>query len=178
MSSAIPSQLLSALPFIFMTSEDNVILPSTLQSLCPPSNFQMPTKRFHKPHVEAIQRQFEEVRSMGGATIEEWMKGLEALGQRRQNDATRWDRWEIRASVVHRRTLPALDTIKASTSLHSNGSTPARFEAPESDRSPKLEAKMNGFTSTAQPTPPMLPRRTGNAKPLKPMNLPVQTNAF
>ena len=161
MSAAIPSQLLSALPFVFMTSEDNVILPNTLQNLTLPSDFQMPTKRFYRPHVEAIQRQFEEVKSMGGATVEEWMKGLEAIGQRRQSDATRWDRWESRASPAHRRALPALDTMKSSTSGHLNGSIPVKVESIESDRPLNAGVKTNGFPPTAHSIPSIPQRPIG-----------------
>ncbi|RAL66561.1 hypothetical protein DID88_006251 [Monilinia fructigena] len=42
----------------------------------PPSTTQL-TKYYFKKHVEAIKDEFESVKAMGSATIEEWLKGLE-----------------------------------------------------------------------------------------------------
>jgi hypothetical protein len=84
---------MAALPFVFLTNELHVIPPSTLQSGQHPSAIQI-TKHFYKPQVEEIKREFEEVKAMGSATAEEWIKGLDGRGKERRNDAGRWERWE------------------------------------------------------------------------------------
>ncbi|KZF23833.1 hypothetical protein L228DRAFT_124952 [Xylona heveae TC161] len=95
-SSNIPSFVLPALPFVLFAQTENVILSVTLQNGTPPSSLQM-TKYFYKPHIEEIRRRFDEVKSLGQAAAEEWMKGLEGNGREHVNDASRWERWEMKS---------------------------------------------------------------------------------
>jgi hypothetical protein len=82
-----------ALPFIFMTNEYHVLSSHTLQSGQPPSVIQI-TKRFLKTQIEEIKKDFEDAKSLGAATAEEWLKGLEERGKEKRYDGARWERWE------------------------------------------------------------------------------------
>ena len=52
------------------------------------------TKFYFKPHIQAMKREFDEVKAMGSATAEEWVKGLETNGKEKLTDAARWEQWE------------------------------------------------------------------------------------
>ncbi|KAI5284033.1 hypothetical protein KEM54_001633, partial [Ascosphaera aggregata] len=52
------------------------------------------TKRFFKPHIEELRRKFENVKALGPAAAEEWVKGLESTGKEKSTHATRWETWE------------------------------------------------------------------------------------
>lgn len=92
LSSSTPSFLTPALPFVFVTDNLKVLSPSTLEKGQLPANTQV-TKRFWSAHVETINKEFLDVKGMGSATTEEWLKGLEGRGKERQSDATRWENW-------------------------------------------------------------------------------------
>ncbi|EKD16297.1 f-box domain containing protein [Drepanopeziza brunnea f. sp. 'multigermtubi' MB_m1] len=94
LSSTIPSPLMAALPFVFLTNELHLLSAATLQSGQHPPSIQI-TKFFFKVHVDEIKREFEDVKAMGSATAEEWLKGLDGRGKERRNDAARWERWEL-----------------------------------------------------------------------------------
>jgi hypothetical protein len=95
---------MAALPFILLTNELHVILPSTLQGGGAPSSLQI-TKSFFKPHVEEIKHEYYSVRAMGNATAEEWLKGLEGQGKDRKGDASRWEKWEGTNGIQRMRTI-------------------------------------------------------------------------
>ena len=122
LSSSIPSPLLAALPFVFFTNELHVISPATLQSGQHPSGIQI-TKHFSNAQVEEIKREFEDVKAMGSATAEEWIKGLEGRGKERRNDAARWERWEAGGGIVRMQTL-GNHNITTATTIPSSITTP------------------------------------------------------
>jgi hypothetical protein len=94
---------MTALPFIFLTNELHVIPAATLQS-GPPNGIQI-SKHFFKPHIEKLKQEFDDVKAMGSAAAEEWMKGLEGRGRERRNDAVRWERWEVSGGIARMRNL-------------------------------------------------------------------------
>ncbi|CZT48873.1 uncharacterized protein RSE6_09639 [Rhynchosporium secalis] len=98
LSSAIPSPLMAALPFIFLTNEIHVISAAALQNGQHPPSLQI-TKHFFNAHVNGIKKEFEDVKAMGSATAEEWLKGLERRGKERRNDAARWERWQTSGGI-------------------------------------------------------------------------------
>jgi len=98
LSSSIPSPLITALPFIFLTNELHVIPLATLQN-GQPTGIQI-AKHFFNPHIEEIKQEFDDVKAMGSATAEEWIKGLEGRGRERRNYAVRWERWEASGGVA------------------------------------------------------------------------------
>lgn len=102
LSSSIPSPLMAALPFVFLTNELHVLPPSTLQNGQHPPTIQI-TKRFSKSQIEDSKQEFDNVKALGSATAEEWLKGLDERGKERRNDAARWERWESRGGVANMR---------------------------------------------------------------------------
>lgn len=93
-SSCVPSALLAALPFIFLTSQQNLVTASALQMAAPPPAVQI-IKYFSTKDIDAIKARFEEVKQLGTAATEEWFKGLSAEGTRRTADVARWERWDL-----------------------------------------------------------------------------------
>ncbi|KAH8657053.1 hypothetical protein BGZ60DRAFT_434707 [Tricladium varicosporioides] len=108
LSSSIPSPLMAALPFIFLSSELHVIPTMTLQNGQQPSTIQI-TKRFLEVQVKQIKDEFEIVKALGKPTTEEWLKGLELRGKERKTDAGRWERYEVTKGVEMMRTSRLLD---------------------------------------------------------------------
>ncbi|KAJ0121738.1 hypothetical protein J7T55_008905 [Diaporthe amygdali] len=84
--------LAAALPFVFVTQELHVISPATMERSQAPPNTSL-TKLFWSEHVEALKQEFFSVKTMGTATVEEWLKGLEGRGHERRSDALRWENW-------------------------------------------------------------------------------------
>ena len=56
-------------------------------------------KHYYKPHIEDMKKRLSEVNSLGKASTEEWIKGLEAEGKARIDDATRWEQWEYKGGL-------------------------------------------------------------------------------
>ncbi|TVY75595.1 hypothetical protein LSUE1_G008463 [Lachnellula suecica] len=102
LSSSIPSPLMAALPFVFLTNELHVLPPSTLQSGHHPPTIQI-TKRFYNSQIEEIKKEFDNVKALGSATAEEWLKGLDERGKEKRNDAARWERWDLVGGVANMR---------------------------------------------------------------------------
>lgn len=168
LSSSIPSLLMPALPFVFLTNELHVIPATALQNGQPPSTTQI-TKYYFKKHVEDIKEEFESVKAMGSATIEEWLKGLEDRGKERRNDAARWERWEASGGIVR---------MKTPEQKHHSKQIPAAL-IPNSDLThaqgqPNLT---NGFSRLANHTPvthplPQLPKSLPAIHTSFPANIP------
>lgn len=94
LSSSIPSTLTAALPFVFVTQDLDVIPPSTVEKGQTPPNTSL-TKLYWGAHVQELKQEFFTVKSMGTATLEEWLKGLDCRGKERWSDAARWENWAI-----------------------------------------------------------------------------------
>ncbi|EDN91783.1 hypothetical protein SS1G_07644 [Sclerotinia sclerotiorum 1980 UF-70] len=141
-------------PFTNVVRSDPWHLGPALQNGQPPSTTQI-TKYYFKKHVEDIKEEFESVKAMGSATIEEWLKGLEDRGKERRNDAARWERWEASGGIVR---------MKTPEQKHHSKQIPAAL-IPNSDLThaqgqPNLT---NGFSRLANHTPvthplPQLPK--------------------
>jgi hypothetical protein len=100
-----------ALPFIFVTNELHVLPPATLQSGQPPPTIQI-TKQFFQHHIDDLKAEFSQVQSLGSATAEEWIKGLDERGKERRNDAGRWEKWESSGGVSRMRGLEPHEGVK------------------------------------------------------------------
>ncbi|KAI9848496.1 MAG: hypothetical protein M1838_000496 [Thelocarpon superellum] len=92
-SASIPFALLAALPFVFLTPQVHVITPTALSLAVTHATLQM-TKHFLRDHIDDITQEFNEVKALGPASTEEWLKGLASRGKERIADASRWERWE------------------------------------------------------------------------------------
>lgn len=100
LSSSYP--LMAALPFVFLTNELHVLSASSLQNGQPPPTIQI-AKRFSNSQIENIKQEFDNVKSLGPATAEEWLKGLDERGKESKSDSARWERWESVGGVANMR---------------------------------------------------------------------------
>lgn len=89
----IPDELTAALPFIFVTEDMHAISPAVMERGQPPAVGGPLKKLYWSAQFEELKQEFFTVRTMGPATAEEWLKGLEGRGSERQNDASRWEKW-------------------------------------------------------------------------------------
>nr|RBQ86734.1 hypothetical protein FVER53263_01450 [Fusarium verticillioides] len=92
LSSSFPSVLLPALPPVLVDADMHVIHPRVIQAGTVPPHIQV-TKLFWSEHVEQIKLEFENVKALGSAAAEEWIKGLEIRGKQALADASRWEKW-------------------------------------------------------------------------------------
>jgi hypothetical protein len=118
-----------ALPFVFLTNELHVLPLSTLQNSQQPSKIQV-AKNFFQPQIEDIKREFLDVKAMGSATAEEWLKGLDDRGKERRNDSARWERWEASGGIARIHLTESQSTRKPATdtsNMHAN--TPSSIQA-------------------------------------------------
>ena len=97
-SSTIPSFLLPALSFIFLTSSLHVVSSIALRNSSIPSGTEM-TRHYYKSQIELLKQQFEKVKALGPGTAEEWVKGLEQDGKDMMSDAARWELWESKGGL-------------------------------------------------------------------------------
>jgi hypothetical protein len=162
---------MAALPCIFLTNELHVIPAATLQN-GPPTGNQI-AKYFFGLHVEEIKREFDDVKTMGSATAEEWVKGLEGRGRERRNDALRWERWEVSGGVARMRNMWTYGTQnperQSSThSLPSNSATPGPTTNERISMYPghngNHQSKSLQSTQSTQPTQLPLPLHTAFRK--------------
>ena len=107
---------MSALPFVFFTNELQILPTATLQYGHPPSTIQM-SKHFFQKQIEDLKTEFSEVQSMGTATVEEWIKGLDGRGKERRNDAARWEKWEASGGVLRMRGTEQHEDVKSAAPL-------------------------------------------------------------
>ncbi|KAI9797149.1 MAG: hypothetical protein M1825_006253 [Sarcosagium campestre] len=123
-SSRVPFVLLAALPSLLVTPSKNVITPALLQAANPPPNVQL-TKLFFKADVDDVLQRFNEVKSLGPAATEEWIKGLEGQGKARTSDACRWERWYLAggaSSVSGLSQVEALRSLRISAASNTGSS--------------------------------------------------------
>lgn len=98
LSPTTPSALLPGLPAGFLTTEMHVVAPQTMQGERSPIQGQL-SKIYWKTQVDDIKAEFEEVKGLGSAAAEEWLKGLEVRGKLAVADASRWEKWDILGGV-------------------------------------------------------------------------------
>ena len=93
-----PYFLLSALPFAFVTATNHFVSSAALQGMAhlPPLRME---KHYYKLHIEDIKKRLGEAKALGGASVEEWTKGLPSEGKERRDDAIRWEQWEARGGL-------------------------------------------------------------------------------
>ncbi|KAI1459417.1 hypothetical protein F4805DRAFT_421500 [Annulohypoxylon moriforme] len=146
LSSSIPSLLISALPFVLITHEMHMISPDMLQKGLVQPDLQV-TKIYLPEQIERLKQEFLSVKSMGGATAEEWLKGLETRGKELLNDLMRWEKWMSSGGVTQMRTQLTPDSTQ-STSVPSNKGS-ASLDVPSS----ALRSHSNPTSASKQHTP-------------------------
>ncbi|OTB01500.1 hypothetical protein M426DRAFT_14385 [Hypoxylon sp. CI-4A] len=182
LSSSVPSILMPALPFVLTTKEMNVISPHFLQNglLEPPPQV---TKRYLTEHIDMLKEEFLTAKSLGGATVEEWLKGLEARGKELLGDAMRWEKWASIGGVVQMKnslslhSVPSVmvpsvkepisaDNVLSALSSRSSSSRVASQHAPDSNypitttgaSQSKNDARVQTLDSLQYSRPPSAPR--------------------
>ncbi|KAI0882694.1 uncharacterized protein GGS22DRAFT_168524 [Annulohypoxylon maeteangense] len=137
LSSSIPSLLISALPFVLVTNKMHIVSPDALQKGLVLPDLQV-TKIYLPEQVERLKCEFLSVKSMGGATAEEWLKGLEARGKELFNDLMRWEKWMSTGGVTQMQTQLTPDSIQGIAISNSKGSASLDVvpSAPRSHSSP------------------------------------------
>ncbi|KAF6220170.1 hypothetical protein HO133_003301 [Letharia lupina] len=125
MSSDCPFFLLQGLPFAFISENYHYIGHNVLRSITAPPMLRM-TKRYYKPDVEEIKRQFETAKELGVASAEEWTKGLAQQGQQCLEDIIRWEQWDSKGGLknVNLRPNPKAVISSAKGETYSDRSTP------------------------------------------------------
>ncbi len=143
LSSEVPSFLVPALPFALLTPQWHVIPSTALQNSPPPPTLHM-TKYYYKPDIESIKRELEDVKGLGPAATEEWIKGMDRVGKDRMAEAARWERWEAKYKME---------------AMMSNNvvNIPA----------PKSASNATATTSTAHEVLPVLPSTTRQKTPVR-----------
>ena len=134
-------------------------------------------KHYYKPHIEDIKRRLDEARSLGAASAEEWCKGLDAEGNARIDDATRWEQWEFKGGLkkINLRPPPkalaepvasrnGINSLPSKGEVHSGKSTPQL--GPVSAR-PSSEY---GASTASAPMDPA-PQTISIARKLKTLNI-------
>ncbi|KAK1837328.1 hypothetical protein QBC39DRAFT_7066 [Podospora conica] len=145
-SPSIPSAILPALPFIFLTRSLHVLPTATPDQDSPPSDVQI-TKLFLRSDVDLLERHFSEVKDMGSGTVDEWLKGLSGQGKDLRQQALKWEKWAASGGVA-----------KIMTLLY-----PGWQERSQGPQSPGLSA-----SSTAQPPVATEPTPLPTTLPLPP----------
>ncbi len=103
-SPSIPSAIIPALPFVFLTQDRHVFSATAVELGALPTDLQA-TKLFPKSNVEALQDEFLQVKDMGPGTVGEWLKGLPGRGSALQHDASKWEKWEASGGASKMRSL-------------------------------------------------------------------------
>ncbi|KAK2741052.1 hypothetical protein FQN57_005789 [Myotisia sp. PD_48] len=186
-SSTLPSLLLPALPFAFFTPSMHYASSISLRGGQPPSGMTL-TKYFLRSHVEELKASFEEVKALGSAAAEEWMKGLEGEGKAKLSDAARWEQWELtgglrglRVSHVHQASESAMKPEQnksspyQSTMAGNNTATLGNHKSSDTNSSTSLGHPefpyWNRARSTTAKTPYGLPPQSySNQRNLKQIN--------
>lgn len=133
MLSSLPTFLVPALPFALVTPTMHFIPSVTLRSTQGPPP--VVTKYYYKPHIDRLKRKFADVKSLGPAVVEEWIKGLESKGKEHLADCSRWEQWEATGGL---RTVQESESHigsrfpRTSSPTKSDNTTPSSTESRQS----------------------------------------------
>ncbi|PGH13150.1 hypothetical protein AJ79_03857 [Helicocarpus griseus UAMH5409] len=168
-SSTLPSILIPSLPFAFFTPSMHFASSISLRNNQPPADMAL-TKYFYKAHVEDMRRKFEEVKSLGPAATEEWVKGLEGSGKDKLADAARLEQWEASGGLV---SLGYFRANRNNTSLRlSSVDRGAKNPSIDSNlgNSGHSTPLMNDKVNNGQSSPATLSNTSGSKLPARPLS--------
>lgn len=114
-------------------------------------------KVFFNPQLAAIKQEFTNVKDLGSAAAEEWLKGLEDRGKELRNDAARWEKWEITGGVTRMRNAENKEVRK--TTMRAVNSTLALGNLQHPLPMPPTNGHFQGIPNHGSPrlrTPPQL----------------------
>ncbi|KAL2199760.1 hypothetical protein P885DRAFT_66673 [Corynascus similis CBS 632.67] len=134
-SPSVPAAIIPALPFVFLTQDREVFSPTTLEASHSPTDLQL-TKLFSKSDIEALLKEFLQVKEMGQGTVAEWLKGLPGRGTDLRHEAAKWEKWELSGGVVRMCSLlyPGYEPQVPNMSLEKASTNPAIASAPAQGR--------------------------------------------
>lgn len=92
MLSSLPASLIRGLCFAFVTSSMHVV-----SSVAVKTNQVDPgqlSKYYYDNDIQCLLGEFERVKALGSAALEEWTKGLESERATKMTDIARWEQWE------------------------------------------------------------------------------------
>ncbi|KAI1387050.1 uncharacterized protein F4822DRAFT_411961 [Hypoxylon trugodes] len=147
LSSSVPSLLMPALPFVLITNETHTISPDALQKGLVQPDLQV-TKIYLSEHVESLKQEFLSVKSMGGATAEEWLKGLEYRGRELLDDSMRWEKWASTGGVTQMQTQLSPENISNVTTTSGKGQHSAN-----SSQAPRSHSSSSSIAGQHTPRP-------------------------
>ncbi|KAF2463021.1 uncharacterized protein BDR25DRAFT_347501 [Lindgomyces ingoldianus] len=159
------SALRPALPFAFLTTDQNYVLAYTLQAATTPAGVDI-GKYYFNVHVEDIMRELEQAQSLGSAATEEWSKGLDGRGKERMKASENWERWEVKYQWWSDHHEPKRPVSKAPS--------PA-VNMPQTLQSPLLQAQSpiiyapvpaSAAPQYIQPRPPTIPPAVFTPQPV------------
>ena len=104
MSPSIPSAILTALPWVYLTTELHIVPSSAVEQGQLPPGVQV-TKLFLRSDVEVLEQEFSKVRDMGSGTVDEWLKGLDGRGKDTRQQVSKWEKWDSSGGVAKMQSL-------------------------------------------------------------------------
>lgn len=81
-----------------MSKDNHYIGHNLLRNQATPPSLQL-TKHFYIPTIDRLKHNFEDVKALGSASAEEWIKGLASQGQESLEDIIRWEQWESKGGL-------------------------------------------------------------------------------
>ncbi|CRG89890.1 Spectrin beta chain, non-erythrocytic 2 [Talaromyces islandicus] len=90
--SSLPTSLLPGLCFALVTSSMHVVSSVAVKSNQVP--IEQMSKYYYDNDIQCLLGEFERVKALGPATLEEWTKGLESERATKMADIARWEQWE------------------------------------------------------------------------------------
>ncbi|KAL2005251.1 hypothetical protein VTN00DRAFT_2461 [Thermoascus crustaceus] len=154
MLSSLPTFLVPALSFALVTPTMHVIPSVTLRSHQPPPGLVM-TKHYYKPQIDDLKCKFEEVKALGTATVEEWIKGLESKGKEKLADFSRWELWESNGGLRAVRAARPHDQERYPhriSPMKSGNKALSSMETGSGNTTPLTNGKLVGETSSPFPS--------------------------
>ncbi|KAI1350182.1 hypothetical protein F5Y01DRAFT_305580 [Xylaria sp. FL0043] len=150
LSSSVPSCLIPALPFVFI-SDDKHIIPSAMVQTGQATLELSVTKVFLSSHVTTIHEEFSSVRAMGEATAEEWLKGLEGRGKELRADSLRWEKFEISGGLISMQQRLSFDKPRAAAKINEAAKGPVTLTAVSSVETRGEPHQLSSSLNTTEP---------------------------
>jgi hypothetical protein len=94
--------LRAGVPYVYRTSDLNVVIDSVLQLPRDIPHHLRVAKIYYKPDLEAVGDEETRVKLFGEGAVDEWRKGLARKSRDVLADASRWERWEHQARTERR----------------------------------------------------------------------------
>ena len=121
-----PKDLIPALPFIFLTSSNHYLNIAAIGDNRRPPSLSF-DKFYLRSHIEIIKTYFEEVKTLGEGSTEEWLKGLPDRGNALLADYTRFENWELKGGLRKVNTRSPSKSNSMSESMKNAQGAPGNF---------------------------------------------------